>query len=96
MELRDQAVTPHVAQNQSGRRSAIDGPYHPPSRLRDLAAHPQAHRGARDLAMERVKKNNSVADMTRSMAYHPEVHYAIAMRPPFRPWHSRGRRSALR
>jgi hypothetical protein len=25
MELRDKAVTPHVAQNQSGRRSAIDG-----------------------------------------------------------------------
>jgi IS5 family transposase len=25
MELRDQAVTPHVAQNTSGRRSAIDG-----------------------------------------------------------------------
>jgi hypothetical protein len=25
MELRDQAVTPHLAQNQSGRRSAIDG-----------------------------------------------------------------------
>jgi hypothetical protein len=25
MELREQAVTPHVAQNQSGRRSAIDG-----------------------------------------------------------------------
>jgi hypothetical protein len=25
MELRDKTVTPHVAQNQSGRRSAIDG-----------------------------------------------------------------------
>src|SRR6202011_2540391 len=25
MELRDKAVTPHVAQNTSGRRSAIDG-----------------------------------------------------------------------
>ena len=25
MELRDKAVTPHVAQNQNGRRSAIDG-----------------------------------------------------------------------
>ncbi len=25
MELREQAVTPHLAQNQSGRRSAIDG-----------------------------------------------------------------------
>src|SRR5437588_2939035 len=25
MELRDKAVTPHIAQNQSGRRSAIDG-----------------------------------------------------------------------
>ena len=25
MELREQAVTPHVAQNRSGRRSAIDG-----------------------------------------------------------------------
>jgi Transposase DDE domain len=25
MELRDKAVTPHVAQNHSGRRSAIDG-----------------------------------------------------------------------
>jgi len=26
MQLRDRAVTPHVAQNTSGRRSAIDGP----------------------------------------------------------------------
>jgi IS5 family transposase len=25
IELRDKAVTPHIAQNQSGRRSAIDG-----------------------------------------------------------------------
>jgi hypothetical protein len=25
MELREHTVTPHVAQNQSGRRSAIDG-----------------------------------------------------------------------
>ncbi|MGH7047435.1 MAG: transposase, partial [Stellaceae bacterium] len=25
MELREQAITPHVAQNQSGRRSAING-----------------------------------------------------------------------
>ena len=25
MELREKAVTPHIAQNQSGRRSAIDG-----------------------------------------------------------------------
>ena len=25
MELRDKAVTPHIAQNQRGRRSAIDG-----------------------------------------------------------------------
>jgi Transposase DDE domain len=25
MELREQAITPHLAQNQSGRRSAIDG-----------------------------------------------------------------------
>jgi alkylation response protein AidB-like acyl-CoA dehydrogenase len=33
---------------------------------------------ARDLAIERVKKKNSVADMTRSMAYHPEVQHAIA------------------
>ena len=33
MELRDKAVTPHVAQNQSGRHSAIDGL--PPSHLND-------------------------------------------------------------
>lgn len=33
---------------------------------------------ARDLAIERIKKKNSVADMTRSMAYHPEVQHAIA------------------
>jgi IS5 family transposase len=25
MELREKAVTPHIAQNQSGRRSAVDG-----------------------------------------------------------------------
>jgi alkylation response protein AidB-like acyl-CoA dehydrogenase len=33
---------------------------------------------ARDLAIERVKRKNSVADMTRSMAYHPEVQHRIA------------------
>jgi alkylation response protein AidB-like acyl-CoA dehydrogenase len=33
---------------------------------------------ARDLAIERVKKKNSVAEMTRSMAYHPEVQHMIA------------------
>jgi alkylation response protein AidB-like acyl-CoA dehydrogenase len=33
---------------------------------------------ARDLAIERIKKKNSVAEMTRSMAYHPEVQHAIA------------------
>jgi acyl-CoA dehydrogenase-like protein len=31
-----------------------------------------------DLAIERVKKKNSVAEMTRSMAHHPEVQHAIA------------------
>ena len=33
---------------------------------------------ARDLAIERVKRKTSVADMTRSMAYHPEVQHTIA------------------
>jgi alkylation response protein AidB-like acyl-CoA dehydrogenase len=33
---------------------------------------------ARDLAIERIKKKNSVAEMTRSMAYHPGVQHAIA------------------
>jgi alkylation response protein AidB-like acyl-CoA dehydrogenase len=33
---------------------------------------------ARDLAIERIKKKSSVAEMTRSMAYHPEVQHAIA------------------
>jgi alkylation response protein AidB-like acyl-CoA dehydrogenase len=33
---------------------------------------------ARDLAIERIKKKNSVAEMTRSMAYHPEIQHAIA------------------
>ena len=33
---------------------------------------------ARDLAIERIKKKSSVADMTRSMAYHPEIQHAIA------------------
>ena len=33
---------------------------------------------ARDLAIERIKKKNSVAEMTRSMAYHPEVQHMIA------------------
>src|SRR5262249_30264867 len=45
MELRQKAVTPHVAQNRRGRRAAIDGPPHPPFRLWRLPAHPQAHRG---------------------------------------------------
>ncbi|MBV8776287.1 MAG: acyl-CoA/acyl-ACP dehydrogenase [Alphaproteobacteria bacterium] len=33
---------------------------------------------ARDLAIARVKTKSSVADMTRSMAYHPEVQHTIA------------------
>jgi alkylation response protein AidB-like acyl-CoA dehydrogenase len=33
---------------------------------------------ARDLAIERVKTKTSVAELTRSMAYHPEVQHAIA------------------
>jgi len=33
---------------------------------------------ARDLAIERIKKKTSVAQMTRSMAYHPGVQQAIA------------------
>jgi alkylation response protein AidB-like acyl-CoA dehydrogenase len=33
---------------------------------------------ARDLAIERIKKKSSVAKMTRSMAYHPEIQHAIA------------------
>ena len=34
--------------------------------------------GARDLAIERIKTKRSVAQMTRSMAYHPGVQQAIA------------------
>jgi len=33
---------------------------------------------ARDLAIERVRGKNSVADMTRSLAHHPEVQHTIA------------------
>jgi alkylation response protein AidB-like acyl-CoA dehydrogenase len=33
---------------------------------------------ARDLAIERIKKKTSVAEMTRSMAYHPGVQHTIA------------------
>ena len=33
---------------------------------------------ARDLAIARVKQKTSVAGMTRSMAYHPEVQHRIA------------------
>src|SRR5205823_11155898 len=33
---------------------------------------------ARDLAIERIKTKRSVAEMTRSMAYHPEIQHAIA------------------
>jgi alkylation response protein AidB-like acyl-CoA dehydrogenase len=33
---------------------------------------------ARDLAIERIKKKTSVAQMTRSMAYHPGVQHTIA------------------
>jgi alkylation response protein AidB-like acyl-CoA dehydrogenase len=33
---------------------------------------------ARDLTIERIKKKTSVADMTRSMAYHPGVQHKIA------------------
>ena len=33
---------------------------------------------ARDLTIERIRKKTSVAEMTRSMAYHPGVQQAIA------------------
>ena len=33
---------------------------------------------ARDLAIERIRKKTSIADMTRSMAYHPGVQHKIA------------------
>jgi hypothetical protein len=45
MRLQDKAVTPHVAQNTNGRRSAVDDRMHSSSRLCDLAAHPQTCRG---------------------------------------------------
>ena len=44
-ELRSMKVTPHVAQNTSGRRSAIDRPHDAAQRLCRQPAHPQAHRG---------------------------------------------------
>ncbi|MFK4654248.1 hypothetical protein ABIF97_004182 [Bradyrhizobium japonicum] len=44
-ELRSMNVTPHVAQNTSGRSSAIDGRTTPHGRLCREPAHPQAHRG---------------------------------------------------
>ena len=44
--LRAVGVTPHVAQNTSGRRSAIDGRTTPARRLRDQPAPAQADRGA--------------------------------------------------
>ena len=44
-ELRSMKVTPHVAQNTSGRRSAIDRPHDAARRLCRQPAHPQAHRG---------------------------------------------------
>jgi transposase len=51
IELREKAVTPHVAQNTNGRRSAIDG-RHPPSRLCGLPAHPQTYRGGLRLGQD--------------------------------------------
>ena len=54
MGLRDKAVTPHVAQNQSGRRSAIGPPHHSPSRLCHLPAHPQTDRRGFRLGQETV------------------------------------------
>ncbi|WP_439360344.1 IS5 family transposase [Bradyrhizobium sp. DASA03007] len=47
-ELRSMSVTPHVAQNTSGRSSAIDGRtarHGTARRLCHQSAHPQAHRG---------------------------------------------------
>jgi hypothetical protein len=44
MELREQAVTPHVAQNQSGRRSAIS--HHPPSGCAISLCLRNSHRGS--------------------------------------------------
>ena len=52
-ELRSMNVTPHVAQNTSGRRSAIDGRTTRHARLRGQPAHPQTDRGGLRLDQDR-------------------------------------------
>ena len=52
MELREANVTPHVAQNTTGRALGDRRPHHPPSRLRGQPAHPQADRGGLRLGQD--------------------------------------------
>ena len=61
-ELRSMNVTPHIARNIAGRRSAVDGRTTPPSRLRAQPAHPQADRGG-----------FRVGQGVRALAPHPDA-----------------------
>ena len=52
-EVRAAGFTPHVAQNTTNRRSAIDGTHHPPRRIRRVATDPQTGRGTLRLGQDR-------------------------------------------
>jgi hypothetical protein len=68
MELREITVTPHIAGNTT-RRSAIDGPVHSASRLRNEPAHPEAHRLDQD---RRWLTKNKISRARKSlMGFHP-------------------------
>ena len=74
MELREKAITPHIAQNANGRRrSAIDGRTTRHPRLRRLPAHPQTHRGSLRLGQDRgrVAQNAPSRAAQGRLAIHP-------------------------
>jgi hypothetical protein len=75
MECRELAVTPHVAQNQSGRRSAIDGRTTRHLGYAVSQRNPQTHRGGLWLGPRRWPgcANCGTADYPRSIGNSPSL-----------------------
>ncbi len=63
-DLRQIAVTPHVAQNTTNRRSAIDAPHHATSRVRDQSTTAEARRGS--LRLDEDDRHAAEAAASRS------------------------------
>jgi Transposase DDE domain len=74
MELREQAVTPAPRSEPQQAAFSDRRAYHPPSRLRGLAAHPQAHRRGLRLGQDGGRAAQAAAPRTAQgrLAIHPD------------------------